>query len=412
MSYRTSLGAAFVALSALSASTSAQTLWGIEGGAASYGEFNAPPPLCPGAAPPYAINLPPASVCPTLTPFAPGTCVGGTAVDNNGNIASGFTPIVINSDGINLTMTTPGGGYVTSGPVGGGAVLAGMITGVACDGAADIYYISDGFSYAGVGIPPGPAACAPPPLLVGPFPNPIPGIICGLGFDPCTGTLWMCDPTGRVTNLAIGGAVVGGFAASPPLAPTLSGLTVDTANRSIVVTDGTGIAAFTPTGALVAPTPFYLSANPYPAPLWAATLDGLGFSLRPQNYGTNCSPGGFSPTIGWAGGHTWAGNPTFTITQTGAEPIALSYLFVSFGYSCPPIPFGCGGIWLAAPFYTILPVGFTSATGSITLPAALPAPAPAPCGIPVGVPLFFQFANFGTSGMELSDALSLTIGAL
>lgn len=392
----------------------AQTVWSIEGSGPSYGEYNSPPP-CPLLPPVYAVNTPPLAACPTNFSFSPTDCfLGGSAVDNNGIPASGGPafPVMIHSDGRVLEITTYTGAYVTSGPV-GGVVVPGPVSGVACDGAADIIYLTDGVTIVGVSPPPGPAGCAPPAIVVPPFFVATPVGVCGLAFDPCTGTLWTCDPAGFCTNLTVGGTFLSSFSVVPFLGTTLTGITVNTTNGNVQVTDGTMVAEFTPTGALAAPGAFYLTSNPYPVAPWGATVSGLGFSLRPQKYGVGCRmPAGVPPSIGWGGGYPFAGNTGFSINQTGATPGAVSLMIVGFTPACPPLSFGCGGIWITAPFLTILGVGGIPASGTKVVPAPLPAPVAGtpPCAVPVGVPLVFQFANFFSGGHELSDALSFTIG--
>jgi len=394
----------------------AQTVWSIEGTGPSYGEYNAPPPACPlTVPPPYAVNPAPAPVCPTNLPFPPLNCLGGSAVDNNGNVASGgpAVPVMVHSDGIVLEMTTPAGALLTSAVV-AGVVLPGPITGVACDSFADIYYITDGAGFVGVGIPPGPAACGPPPALVGPFGfvgGPVGTRICGLAYDPCTGTLWTCDTAGFVGNWTLGGAFIGGWFAPPPFGVPLSGITVNVTNGNLQITDGALVGEYTPLGALAPAGAFHLAANPYAIPLWAGLVDGLGFSLRPQIFGTPCPAGG--PKIGTAGGYSFAGNAGFTITQSGATPGALSFLLVDTAALCPPLPFGGCSIWLAPPWSLLVSLGPVPASGTFTLPAKLPPPAGGPCAIPVGISLYVQFVNILGGGVaESTDALTFTIGAL
>jgi hypothetical protein len=206
--------------------------------------------------------------------------------------------------------------------------------------------------------------------------------------------------------------VVVAWAATPPLAPTLTGITINTTNGNVVVTDGGAVAEFFPAGVLAPPGAFYLAANPYPAPVWAGPLEGLGFALAAQPYGTGCDPaGGTGPSLGTAGGYTYAGNPALTLTQTGATGGFLSFLLVSLAPACPPLAFGCGRLWVSAPFFAIIGTGFIPGSGTTTLPIPLPPPAPPPCGLPVGVPVFFQYANVGGGLTELSNAVAMTIGA-
>jgi hypothetical protein len=156
---------------------------------------------------------------------------------------------------------------------------------------------------------------------------------------------------------------------------------------------------------------FYLSSNPYAVPLWGGGgPDGLGFSLRPLSYGRGCPPAA-PPSIGYSGGYPFAGNAGFTVFETGATPGKLAFLLVSFGFSCPQIPFGgCApGFAIALPWFSMISLGPVPASGTVSLPTPIPPAAPAACSIPVGVPLFMQFVN--ASPIEMSDGLAFTIGA-
>ncbi|MEW6741739.1 MAG: hypothetical protein AB1486_03185 [Planctomycetota bacterium] len=397
----------------------AQTEWSIEGTGPSYGEYNSPPPLCPLVAPPYKLNVPPVppAGCPANVPFGPTIGFGGSAVDNNGNVFSGGAarPAFVHSDGFTLEMTDYNGAYITSMPVPVGYVLQGPITGVGYDSASDIIWITDGFNAAGVGILP---ACPRPPVIVPAFPimSPVGAPQWGLDWDPCKATLWACDIAGNVSQYLIGGAIISTFNVAAVFPPRLTGLAVNVTNGHIQVTDGISFGEFLPVGALAPAGPFYLSANAYPIQLWAAPVSGLGFSLRPQDYGKNCKPGGGAgPTIGWGGGYPFAGNAGFTISETGATPQSRAILVYGFNYSCPGLVVGgCPGgmLWIAPPL-RLLGVGVVPGTGTVTLPAPIPPAAGGACGFPVGVPLFMQFVNLlPTGGLELTDALSFTIGAI
>jgi hypothetical protein len=398
----------------------AQTEWSIEGSIPTYGEYNSPP-ACPIIPPPYAVNgapVPPPG-CPTIAPFPPLSCRGGgTGVDNNGNFLSGGPafPAIVNTDGFTITMTTPAGAYIASWPVPPGAILPGPINGLDYNSAADIIWITDGFFAAGLALVP---PCGIPPIAIPPFP--VIGCTgapaCGIGWSPCTGTVWTCDLAGAVNNFAIGGAFLSCFPAG--LGGPLTGLTVNATNGNIQVTTGFVVAEFTPAGALAPAGAFYLSANPYPIPLWAAPVDGLGFSLRPQNYGVGFSPIGPPPTITFGGGYPFAGNGGFTVSEIGASPGALTVLIVGFAQACPPLPIAGvlapSGLFILPPF-KVFGVGVIPGSGTKVVPAPLPGPAGGPCGPPVGIPLRLQFVNFGgpipPGFVAISNALAFTIGAI
>lgn len=398
----------------------AQTGWSVEGGMPSYGEFNNPPPGAMTNPQPYAIFpaiIPPPPGVPVL-PFPPNVPgQGGSAVDNDGNILSGgpVMPVMVHTDGLNVELTTTAGFYLSSFPAGGGALLPGLISGVGYDSPADIIWLTDGTLCIGVGLPPAPGMI--PPIIVPIFPLPLMGgaPASGLSWDPMTATLWFCDTMGMVTNCAIGGGPMASFPVSPPLAPVLMGLTVNTTNGNIQVTDGAMVAEFFPAGPLAPPGAFYLSANPYPITLWGAPVSGLGFSLNPQRFGAGYTMGGGpAPAIGWGGGNAYAGNPGFFLQQTGATPGAGVYLLYGFTPAIPGIPvkpiFPGATLWIN-PIFGIIFLGPVPPGGTMVLPLPIPPPPN-----PVGAPVYVQFLNvisFGTPKViELSDALSFTIGQI
>ena len=397
-------------------SASAQTNWGIEGTVPAYGEFNTPPPACGAGTPPYITYPSPAPTpgCPPMTPFPPQNCQvgGGSAVDNDGNAFSGGAafPAFLHTDGFTIEMTDYVGTYILSMAIPTGAILPGILTGLAMDSLTDTVWITDGVFCAAVGL----VSCGVPPIIVPAFPLPGGPSVSGLGWDPCTGTLWFCDCGGRVANCDTSGGFITGFSGSPPLGLPLTGLSVNVTNGNIVITDGLAYAELTPTGALAPTGPFYLDANPAGVPVWGGgiAIDGLGFSLRPQRYGTAC--GATPPSIGWTGGYPFAGNFGFTVTQTGATPGLSANLCLSFFRSCPALPFGgCppgSGFWLMPPFIGCFGAGVVPGTGSVSFP--LPLPPAGGCTLPVGLPIYAQFVNFGGGVVEASDALSFTIGEL
>ncbi|MEW6745140.1 MAG: hypothetical protein AB1486_20500 [Planctomycetota bacterium] len=406
----------FLLLGALSGTTVAQTDWAIESVFPSYGEFNSPPPPCLPPAVPYAVNFPPVppAGCPSNAPFPIPCRMGGSAVDNNGNIFSGgpAVPAMVHSDGFTIEVTDEAGAYIVSMPVPPGAILPGLISGLAYDSVADICFITDGFFCAGVSL----AACVIPPVVVPVFALPVtPGAgASGLGYDPCTGTIWFCEcGTGLVKNCTLTGGLITTFPASPPLMPLLEGLDVNKTNGNVQVTDGVMVAEFTPAGALAPVGPFYLTANPYPVPVWAAPVSGLGFSLRPQRYGVGCPVPG--PLIGYAGGYPWAGNAGFSVNETGAPPGAVALFVISLTRACPALPIGpCPGtgLWVMPPFLVPpINLGLVPGSGFKSIPIPLPAPGFGPCSLPVGIPLYMQFVNILGGSLFLSDALTFTIGA-
>jgi len=184
---------------------------------------------------------------------------------------------------------------------------------------------------------------------------------------------------------------------------------------NIQITDGFIVAEYTSAGVLAPTTSFHLATNPYPVPAFGPSgAAGLGFTLRPVNYGIGCpGPGGSVPKIGFTGGYPFVGNAGFTLTMSGATPGTTAYLVADVSAACPPLSLpGCpSSVWVSFPWLIMLPIGVVPATGTITVPVPIP-PAPGPCGPYVGVPLFCQFINVlpGPIVVETSDALAWTIG--
>ena len=245
---------ALVAVLACCTVASAQTNWSIEGTLPSYGEYNGPPPGALVNPMPYAvfIPVPPPPPAPWNLPFAPlNPALGGSAVDTDGNPLTGgpTVPAMIHSDGLTVEMSTVMGMFVTSFSAGGGPLLPGTISGVGYDSIADIIWLTDGTLCLATALPPAPGVI--PPVVVPPFPLPLPAGVpaSGLDWDPFTGTLWFCDTAGLVTNCLVGGAPLVTFPAGPLLPGVPMGLCIDKTNGNVQVTDGMLVAEFLPGGA-------------------------------------------------------------------------------------------------------------------------------------------------------------------
>jgi len=143
-------------------------------------------------------------------------------------------------------------------------------------------WVTDGFWAAGLAIT---NVCQTPPFVVPIFPAAGVGgaMVLGIAWDPCTGTIWVADINGWVSNYVIGGALLRSFQVGAAVQPPLSGVAINATNGNVQVTDGFSMAEFTPGGLLVGGGPFYLTKNPYGVPLWANPAGGLRFALRPQN---------------------------------------------------------------------------------------------------------------------------------
>ncbi|MHC4946610.1 MAG: hypothetical protein ACYTG7_26680 [Planctomycetota bacterium] len=412
-------GAAIVALAllVLCPCVLGQTNWSVEGGIPAYGEFNMPPALALTNPMPYIVFPAPPPI-PPMPPMAPFPVMvpqfGGSAVDNDGNPLSGgpAVPAMIHSDGTVVEVSDPATGLFITSFVVPGPFLPGPVSGIGYDSIGDIIWLTDGVMCTGLALPVAPGAL--PVVVVPPFPLPLAAgaLASGLGWDSWTGTLWFCEDIGNVTNCAIGGALLVTFPAVG-LALPLMGLDTNSTNGNVQVTDGFTVAEYMPGGALAPPGAFYLAANPYPIPLWGAPVSGLGFSLRPQRYGAGYSTVGTPPAIGFGGGYSFAGNMGFTISETGATIGSIAYLMYGFAPAVPGMPIGGfpgATVWFW-PVFSVVYLGPVT-TGTVTIPVRIPAPG-APGAPPVGAPVFVQFFNIISTGptvVEITDALSFTIG--
>jgi hypothetical protein len=385
---------------------SAQSLYGISGGAAITStvlEFTGPPagpcgypngPLL-GAFPTFVPFL-----CPTVGPTPlPPAIFGDVAHDH-------ITDLVWATNGPMITAYTPAGVPVTSFPV---PPPLGLLTGLGFNSAAGILWMTDGALVMPI-VPPGPG-CVPPLLIVPPFPSPSPGVLTDIDWDPFTGTLFGCDVLGFVTNMTAAGAigpfgifpVLGGCL--PPLGPPLQGLAVDTATPSIfgvplelVVTDGFALHRIAPPAPGGPPT-FYmpLPCSPGPGP----PISGLAFALHGITYGAGCNTlGGPIPAITMTGNSTTPG--VIAINLAGGPPGGLAFLVFDIAPACPPLPFkGCP--LYAAPVFLFGPFPIPL-LGGIVLPAAIPP------GTPIGAGVYLNWVCRQPGGWALSSGLALTIG--
>ncbi len=335
--------------------------------------------------------------CPVITPFP--EVFGGIAIDH-------VLDTVWGCDGTTFTNYTSDGIYVTSFTMPAGSVLGGEVLGIAIDSLTHTLWVTDGAGVANIAPPIVVPPCATPPTVLAAFTPSIvlAGALTDLAWDPATSTLWACDELGDVHHLTTTGAM-----ASPSFSalgcvggPELRGIATDTASGNLYVTDGAVVAYLTPTGA-VAPTTFYTSTSCAALPPGAMGTSGLAFAARPLLYGTASDPTG-TPPLMTAGGQSFVGSGSLSVTLSAADPGSLAYLIFDFAPACPPLPFK-GVPLYTLPTFLIGPFPVPG-TGSITLPLALTDPSVIP-----GVPVFMQWLvkKPSPAGLwEASEGLAFT----
>ena len=391
----------------------AQSIWGVNGLATVAENVSGPPAgpcLYPTGPMLSSFNYTGGAICPTPGVF------GSTAV------AAGDIAVVKSSDTVWVTDGLLVGGYTSAGvhiasfpnplplPLtglgSGGPSVFGLATGT--------LWLTDGVRAMAV-TPPIAGCVAGAVVTVPPFPVLFPGQATDIDFDPLSGTLFLSNANGLISNELVGGGV-GPFGAFPPAActfamPYLDGIAVDTsACKALYVHAPTGsfisgaIARVDFTGAPAAPT-FYAPSSCFPYP-GSSPIGGLAFDASPVPYAKSCIPPGNPGPVFDTKGQAISPNPNFGLTMTGATPGSAAFLVLGLGAACPAIPIS-GGCGLAVnPVVTIIGPVPVPITGSIAIPAAIPP------GISCPPPVFLQWANalpLGGGAFEVSNALETTI---
>jgi hypothetical protein len=402
-----------------------QTLYGVDGPAATVWEFEASAPGAPCAqpnplgAPPWPYLTPPPPTCPPLTPMPGPFPPAGAAII--GDIAvNTITDTVFVTDGAII------GEYVGDPPCGGAVPPGfpvnsffppfpiGALTGMGMDSAAGVLWVTDGLFIGGM-IPPPAGTCGPAVVAFPPFIAILPafaGILTDITWDPFTGSFWACDTAGFVHNIAIGGAPAGPpFPVAPgpcfPAGPAvLQGIAYDRATPSPIgspiprlwVTDGfvvgyldIGGAPAGPPGNFYAPTP----CSPWPGP----PTSGLAMASHGGTYGF--------PRVATTlttFGQSVLGSGTFGVEFTGTAPGSTVFAIVGFsfpgpGFFCPPAPAGGTFLWVdPTPPGTVVTIG-PLPPGCFAIPAALPAAAALN-----GLNVFVQAVDVPPGGLPAVDA--------
>ncbi len=391
-------GAAVLFALAFAASTHAQALVGFDGAAPAVVEFTGPAGACGYPTGPVLGAFPTAApfICPIAGP-AP-LPLGDVAVDR-------IADTVFVTDGVIITEYTAAGAPVNGFIVAGLGIVPGPLTGLGYDPLAGMLWITDGVFAAGI-LPPPPPGCAAPLVAVPAFPLAAAGLVTDIAWDPLTGSLFMCDLGGAITNVFPGGAP-GPFGAFPAaaggcfgVAPGLQGIAVDTSGPPgvLYVTDGLVVSYLLAVGAPAPPT-FYSSA---PCSATPALLNGLAFTARPINYGTGADTTGLLPPVAGAIGQSWSGNGGFALTLTGSVPGSFARALYSVGGPlCPAVPV-LGLPLLIAPPINRLGTVPVSAVGFATVPASL-------ATVPPGISVFTQWvAITPVPSLQVSNGLEFT----
>ncbi len=393
---RSSILALAVAAAAFSAPAFAQSVWGVNGFNALAQQMTGPaagPCAYPSGGLLNSFNYNVAFPCPTAGPYT--TAAGGDITIDRVNDTVWVT------DGLWTTNYTKAGvpleSFISPIPT--------MITGLGWGqlGAANVLWITDGFMFAAIQPPP-PIGCGAVPIFVVP-PTPVtfPGMATDIDYDPRTGTLFMSNSNGLVSNQFIGGAPgpYGVFAPGGCFGGGLMGICVDTPGcKALYVTNGQTVAHINFGGGLYPPT-FY---TPNPCFSWAgaAPITGLAHDCSPIRYGNGCDSTAFTIPVHSSVGEAVSPNPAFTLLMSNSDP-GNAYLLVGTNAACPGIPFmGCSILvnpisLVFGPYPHVAP-NFTF-------------PAPLPPGMPCPLSIYTQFVNLKfAGGVETTNALEFSIG--
>jgi hypothetical protein len=361
----TTLFLSFAAVAAFADAVSAQRLASYMAGGPGFAEHQPPTPVLPGPVPPLGVY----PAVPALPPLA---FPAGDSGFNN------VTALHWVTNGM-IVATQPTPSFPPAGPVLPPfpippAVLApigGVASGLAVNPAAGMVWLAGPAGFV-IGVGAIPAM----PILVPPFPIPLPAPLTGLEWDGATGTLWAVNAAGVAFNFFPGGAPAG-----PPVVPAfvLPAPAQDVAIDKTMRLNGAGAR---PLYVIAGPMIVDI-ADPLPLPFPTAMpgSQGLAFLDHPAAFppiGSCACPGGPMP-VNFVSGPMASGNVGFTLGMTGLAPGGIAVWGFDYVFD-PTYPLanavGCGlGLILTSPslvaFATLAsPAGV--ATFPVPLPAALP----------------------------------------
>jgi len=374
----------------------AQSVWGVNGNLSLAQQMTGPaagPCLYPSGGILNSFNYVSAFGCPTANAYG-GLAGGDITIDR-------IADTVWVTDAMMITNYTKAGVPLSSFPTPLTTGTRGL--GWSSSGVGSLLWITDGFVFGAILPPPAPGCGGVGTWVVGPHPVTFPGMATDIDHDPLSGTIFISNSNGLVSNQTIVGAPGpwGNFAPGGCFGGGLTGICVDTPGcKALYVTNGQTLAHIAFGGGLFGPT-FY---TPNPCFGWAgaAPLSGLAHDCSAIRYGAGCDNSLFTiPTIG-AVGQALTPNPAFTLTLGNSDP-GNAFLLVGTGPACPA-PFFMNCRILVTPIaFTLGP--FFHAGPNVSLPAALPP------GVPCPVSIYTQWVNMKSAGgVETTAGLEFSIG--
>ncbi len=401
-----------LALAALAAAPSAQTVYGFMGANGTVIEMSGPPA--------GACGYPDGPIASSFVYVQPATCAGnpvpGVFEVGPANVIVGDVAvdrendIVYVTDGSAIAAYKGSSGAMLEHFTAAGLGLSVPLTGLGFDAKTGWLWITDIDEFAAIE-PDG--SCVPlvrslamtPPLGL--------GNLGDIDMDPQTGELWVCDDIGQVARFAVGAAVftnlinvagLGGVCGGG-LGPTLSGLCMDASENATVlaVTDGPRVVRFSVVG--FGGTGAAPSSFAFPSSCWAnpgaAPLQGLAYAAHAVTYG----PGALS--LDMTGQSVLPGAITL-FGQGGAAGAA--WVLYDLGPACPPINLLGQQLVLAggASFGFFGPLPWVGGAAALTLPGALPA-SPA---LPYDLSAFLQVYVLTGGGWTASNGVSFSTARL
>lgn len=344
-----------------------------------------------------------------------GTIGGGIAIDQTTRRVFSSDGFVITTDDHNLyaPFSAPG----APAPIAPAPIMlgGGPITGMGCDPAAGILWLTDGLSYGGyaLGFPFG--------VIVPPMPFPFPVLatagISGIDYDSADGTLWAVDMIGNVYHWFPGGAPIG----PQPVASVTSifglpftGIAVNESNGAgslaphfcstqlpgyhIVITDGLQVVD---------------ALNPLNPPIFGTSVNGAARGLA-YSSDMQYTPGaGLAPVLvgqpGWRKPQNNTVGGLNALRLVGAQPLTTAIFLYD---NCPIV----GGLFIPASGETlwINPFSFTFGSATFVTDAAGEVNFPIDLTFaPAGYNLVSQWAIYSPlspMGYAFSDAMRFVVG--
>ena len=237
--------------------------------------------------------------------------------------------------------------------------------------------------------------------------------LTGVEIDPANGSLWVCDATGQVANLVLGGGqcrvrqIFRVLCPSQTAPLSLRGITLDPCARALFVTDDQGTVVTLDTAGNVQNCCRYARVQP------ARHLVGLARRPAPARlFGQGCSGPGCAPCQPQIGvqGEPVIPSRCFGITLDQAPLGGTAVLMLNIGGPCVQIPIGlCGPLEIGVPNFFSPGVAIGGGPGACGGQASFPLPIPSNsllCGLQV-CGQWIMLCPGG--GLGLSDATSIVL---